>query len=211
MSETSTHRVLIVFGREPRPGRVKTRLIPALGAKPAAKLYERLLRHTLSAGANIAVDQKQLWLDEVRPEGSAITLARSHGFAVFAQQGGDLGERMARAFEQALASATQVVLIGSDCPGYTPAYLESAFAALRDHDAVIGPAADGGYVMLGLRQLSPDLFEDVPWSTGEVLTVTRARLSALNWSWHELAVQHDIDEPTDLRYLPSNLSPLRQP
>lgn len=125
------------------------------------------------------------------------------------QQGADLGSRMATALSTTLATARETapgdshaLLIGSDCPGFDAAYLEAGFAALQTHDVVIGPATDGGYVLLGLARFDPALFADVPWSTGAVLETTRARIRSLGWRWCELAPLPDIDEPADLVHLP---------
>lgn len=110
--------------------------------------------------------------------------------------------RMQGALTDALRRAPAAVLIGSDCPGYSAAYLCSAFTALATHDAVLGPAHDGGYVLIGLRRIDPSLFAAIPWGTGDVLAHTRTRLAALGWHWHELATQHDIDRPEDLLHYP---------
>lgn len=208
---STPHRTLIVFGREPRPGRVKTRLIPALGPEGAADLYARLLDHTLGVASELVSCRCKLWMDDIDSEGAAAQTAESLGFELHAQLGSDLGERMGHAFSAAFHQPGQVVLIGSDCPGYTLDYLESAFAALQDHDAVIGPAADGGYVLLGLREMSERPFEDVPWSTESVLDTTRDRFIELDLRWHELPVQHDIDLPGDLNHLPPSIWPGQQP
>jgi rSAM/selenodomain-associated transferase 1 len=206
-----THRTLIVFGREPRPGRVKTRLIPALGPEGAAALYARLLGQTLKAASQLLGCSRQLWLDDLDRDSVVARNAESLGFELHAQIDSDLGARMGQAFSAALDQPGQAVLIGSDCPGYTPDYLESAFAALQKHDAVIGPAADGGYVLLGLREMSARVFDGIPWSTKSVLATTRDRFTELDWHWHELPVQHDIDLPEDLDHLPADVWPGPQP
>jgi hypothetical protein len=211
VSPASQQPALLVFGREPIPGQAKTRLIPALGAEQAAELYERLLRHTLSVAGQLPAARRSLWLDEVVPDSAVAKYARTLGFKVMAQRGDDLGERMAQALADALVEAPCAVLIGSDCPGYSAAYLAAAVDALRDHDAVVGPAADGGYVLIGLRRLAPELFKGLAWGTDTVLEQTRERLVALGWRWKELAVQRDIDEPTDLEHLPALLRPPTQP
>jgi hypothetical protein len=211
VSPASQQPALLVFGREPIPGQAKTRLIPALGAEQAAALYDRLLRHTLSVAGQLPATRRSLWLDEVVPDSAVAAHARRLGFEVMAQHGGDLGRRMEHALSDALGKAASAVLIGSDCPGYSPEYLAAAFAALHDHDAVVGPAADGGYVLIGLRRVPPELFEGLPWGSDTVLEQTRERLVALGWRWKELAVQRDIDEPADLEHLPALLRPPAQP
>jgi len=211
LSATAKAPALLVFGREPIPGRAKTRLIPALGAEQAAALYEQLLRRTLSAASRLPATRRSLWLDDLVPDGTVAEHARSLGFEVIPQCGENLGERMAHAFSHALQQGHGAVLIGSDCPGYSTRYLVAAFAALDNHDAVVGPAADGGYVLLGLRRTAPVLFEDMPWGTGKVLDRTRQRLVGLGWRWKELSVLKDIDVPEDLEHLPASLRPSAQP
>jgi hypothetical protein len=114
------------------------------------------------------------------------------------QQGDDLGERMARALSRAMPA----IVMGSDCPSLTPADLREAAAALDwGVDAVLGPARDGGYVLLGLRRIDASLFEGITWGTDTVLQETRSRLRSLGWRWHELPTRFDIDRPEDLRLL----------
>jgi hypothetical protein len=199
---------LIVFGREPRPGQVKTRLIPALGWQGAARLYRALLEQTLDVGRQVGVDRYSLWLDVDSPESAIRRLAESLGFAVRAQSGETLGERMAYAFADALPTPGRAVLIGSDCPGYSTDYLERAFTELDQHDAVLGPATDGGYVLIGIRQPDASVFNDIDWSTDRVIEQTRSRLRGLGWRWSELTALRDIDEPQDLRHLQANLKDL---
>ena len=109
---------------------------------------------------------------------------------------------MRLAFATALRRADKVVLIGSDCPGYDTSYLRMAFDALDRYDAVIGPAHDGGYVLIGLTRIDRQLFEDIPWSTPRVLEKTHGRLQALGWRWTELATLRDLDQPEDLVHFP---------
>jgi rSAM/selenodomain-associated transferase 1 len=128
------------------------------------------------------------------------TLAAIHDIGYRRQNGPDLGARMQDALEWALQRAPWAVLIGSDCPGYDSDYLQTAFAALERHDAVLGPALDGGYVLIGMRRAAPELFADMPWSTTGVLDTTRQRLQRKGWSWQELPTLRDIDTPQDLAH-----------
>ncbi|MBK5966703.1 hypothetical protein CCR95_22145 [Thiocystis minor] len=198
-AESLSGGTLILFAREPIAGQVKTRLIPALGAEGAARLYRRLLAIALRAGAATPCARRQLWCTEAPAEGGECArLAASHGFTWHRQPDGDLGARMAAAHEVALTSSDRAVLIGSDCPGYMPAYLSAAFAALDKHDAVLGPAADGGYVLIGLRRPAPALFANIHWSTPAVLAETRATLGRIGLTWTELPTLRDLDLPEDL-------------
>ncbi len=201
--KSNTRRVL-VFAREPRPGKVKTRLIPALGAAGAAALYERLLAETLGAVAGLKHGNAELWYesDDAEPL-KCRKLAAKFGAVLHQQHGVDLGERMKKACRKAAPSARDpLVIIGSDCPGYTADYLSQAFDALRGVDAVLGPALDGGYVLIGLTRTDPRLFDEMPWGTSKVLGLTRSRLRVLGWRWRELPPLRDIDRPSDLAHFP---------
>lgn len=118
------------------------------------------------------------------------------------QATGDLGERMATASEQALTKAEQVLLIGTDCPDLSSEKLQQASASLACHDAVLIPAYDGGYVLLGLKQVDRQIFTGIVWSTATVAQLTRQKINALDWSLQIFEPLHDIDEPEDLQYLP---------
>lgn len=203
MTDADLAQALIVFGREPRPGEVKTRLIPTLGAQGAADLYRRLLLATLATAAEAQVDRRELWVDVLDPRGFAAAQAKRFGLSLHRQRGADLGERMADAFERTLSMGTLVVLIGSDCPDCTAAYLADAFDALRHADAVLGPASDGGYVLIGLRRLDRRLFERISWGGDRVLAATRKRLTQLDWAWHELPALDDLDRPEDIGRFPA--------
>lgn len=192
-------RTLIVFAREPVAGRVKTRLIPALGAEGAANLYRRLLAIALDAAARVPGADPELWCADAPADGGECArLARRHRMRWYHQPPGDLGARMAAALDRALAGGGRAVLIGSDCPGYAPGYLAAAFAALGEHDAVLGPATDGGYVLIGLRRPAPELFARMPWGTDTVLEETRTRLAGLGLRCRELPALDDLDRPENL-------------
>jgi rSAM/selenodomain-associated transferase 1 len=199
---------LLVFAREPIPGLVKTRLIPALGASGAAHLYLALLDRALNAAAGVPGVAVELWCAGAQPGGGVCAeLARCRGLELRHQGAGDLGERMAQALGEVLASSDRAVLIGSDCPGYHAAYLSAAFAALVGHDVVLGPAADGGYVLIGMRRPAPGLFADIPWGTDTVLEASRAALTRLGLTWVELPGLQDIDRPEDLAAWPELVLP----
>jgi rSAM/selenodomain-associated transferase 1 len=204
----TSHERLIVFSKAARLGAVKTRLIPALGAAAAAALHERLVEHTMATAR--AASRGELELHATPADDAFLhDCATRHRAKLVAQSAGDLGERMHFAFAQALSGqCSAAVLIGSDCPALTPCLVRLAFTALEDHDAVIAPAADGGYVLIGLSRLDRGLFEGVEWSTDRVMTQTRERLVALEWRWHELETLWDVDRPADYeRLLASGLLP----
>ena len=195
--------------REPVAGRVKTRLIPTLGETAATALYRKMLYDTLAVATQVAADRVELWVDRPGPASELRARARDLGMTTRVQSGADLGARMHGAFVETLHSARAAVLIGSDCPEYDAGYIAAAFDALDRHDAVIGPARDGGYVLIGMKTAEPRLFRDVPWGTARVLAVTRERLSQLRWNWHELPPKQDLDRPGDLSRFPQLLAALQ--
>src|SRR5712664_3204663 len=197
---------VIVLARAPQPGKAKTRLIPALGKAGAAALHRRLVLHCLRAAADARIGPVELWCTPDTSDPFFRECQRSLGVSLYAQGGGDLGARMQRAFESALARASRAILVGSDIPALSAQYLRDADQALgRGDDAAIGPAEDGGYVLIGLSRCDPELFRDIPWGGPEVLAETRRRLATLSWRSSELPVLWDVDRPGDLERLPEGL------
>lgn len=196
-------RALLVFARLPRPGRVKTRLIPALGPHGATRLYAHLLERTLASAAQLQDTTLQFWCDPAGEAPEACSeLAKRYGMTPHLQSGQDLGSRMHHALETALDRFDAAVLIGSDCPDLDAGYLGQAFVQLADHDVVIGPADDGGYILIGMKRAQPRLFEPLPWGTPDVLDQTRLRLTRNGCRWAELPTLRDIDGPEDLAHFP---------
>jgi rSAM/selenodomain-associated transferase 1 len=198
-----TRCAVIVFAKAPLAGFAKTRLIAALGAEGAAMLAERLMYATLERALEADIGPVELCVtpDRTHP---AFALAAQRGSTTLSDQGeGDLGARMARAFERVLSTHDKALLIGTDAPRLDAAYLRSAATALSGADAVFGPAADGGYVLVGLRRTAPELFTGMRWSHDQVMVQTRERLAALRLRHVEQPVLHDIDEPADLCHLPA--------
>jgi len=191
---------ILIFAKAPTPGQVKTRLIPVLGESGAAELQRQLIERTLHTAAAAALGAIELWCAPGAEDPFLAACAKRHGTRLRTQGEGDLGTRMARALESVLAAGSPGLLIGCDCPVLTPAYLRDAAAALAGgDDAVLGPAEDGGYVLIGLaRRPTAELFEDIAWGTATVMQETRARLGRANWRWRELALLWDVDRPEDL-------------
>lgn len=197
MTEARTR--VMVFARAPIAGTVKTRLIPTLGREQATRLHERLVRRTVSTVAGAGLGTVELWCTPTAEHPFFEAMQGVLPVALLVQRGGDLGERMARAFDHALARAPRALLVGSDCRDLQGGDVQEAEAALLSGcEAVLGPAADGGYVLIGLRRAAPDLFAGMPWGTPEVLARTRERLVGQGWRWHELPIRHDVDRPEDL-------------
>lgn len=188
-------RRLAVFARSPVPGRVKTRLSPALPAPMAAALYGGLLADTFAAAGAARVDERwACWADEPGPAPG--------GFLERTQQGGSLGERLQHAVGRLLtADGDRALILGSDTPPLTGAHIEEAFAALDLLDLVLGPTLDGGYWCIGLKCAVPELFRDIPWSTREVLTRTLVRAQGAGLGVATVATLGDLDTPEDLALL----------
>lgn len=200
---------VIVFARAPEPGKVKTRLIPVLGEAGAAALHRRLVAHSLRAARDAALGPVELWCDPDVGDPFFSDCERDFGVSLHAQGEGDLGARMERALDAALARAPNAILIGSDIPGLSAQYLRDAERMLLvGNDAVIGPAEDGGYVLIGLSRCDSRLFRGLSWGGPEVLAQTRERLAALRWRLSELPALRDVDRPEDLERLPQELRSL---
>ncbi len=193
---------VLIFTKSPQPGRVKTRLIPLLGEQGATRLYTALLRREVAWIARETSYAMEIW---ATPDGShplLRELAGRYGLQLFPQRGGDLGARMGHAARQALTRYKRVVLLGVDCPALTAAHLLQTFHWLEaGMDAVLGPAEDGGYVLLGLNRWHPDLFQGHAWGAGEVAATTRQAMSRIGWRWQELPLLWDLDRPEDLSQL----------
>lgn len=192
---------VIVMAKAPMPGLAKTRLIPALGAEGAAALAARMLRHAVAEALAADVGPVTLCAAPDLSHPVFRELAQDRRLVLAEQGEGDLGARMLRAFQQALATHGSALLIGTDAPDLDAATLRAARDALASHDAVIIPAHDGGYALIGLHRAEPSLFEAMPWSTPQVMARTRERLRDAGLRWAELAPLHDIDEPADLVHL----------
>lgn len=197
---------LLLFAKAPVPGTVKTRLIPALGEAGATRLHARLVEHALAlavaAGSGLA--PVELWCAPATDHPFFAASAATHPVRLCSQRGADLGERMHHALATALEEAESAVLMGSDCPAIDGGYLAQAFVALEDGaDLVLGPAADGGYVLVGLRRPQPALFRHIPWGGAEVLARTRERAHSLGLTVRELPELWDVDRPEDLARLRS--------
>jgi uncharacterized protein len=205
---TEVDRTLIIFTRYPTPGKVKTRLIPAVGAEGAALLHRRMTLQALDRSRK---------LQSGLPVGIAIHFDGDNyqqmsdwlgTDLVYQSQGdGDVGVRMARSFATTCQGNSSVVLIGTDCPELTTDILAQAFDLLQSgRDLVLGGAVDGGYYLIGMRDYHPELFVDIDWSTDRVLSQTVAIANHLNLSIGYLPTLTDIDRPEDLPILTQNLS-----
>jgi rSAM/selenodomain-associated transferase 1 len=202
MNQSAGKGTIMVFARAPVPGRTKTRLIPALGAEAAAHLHAYLIDQTLSLLMAIDNVNVRLWCMPSPDDPFFQSCAERYGVGLSAQHGDSIGSSMHHAFGKALESAPWAIVLGTDCPELQIDDVQRAIEAMQNGmDAVAGPAYDGGYYLLGLRQAPPRLFENIPWGTEQVWSMTQDRLRTLGWSWETIARRHDLDRPGDLRYL----------
>lgn len=199
----SRRGVLIIFTRKPVAGETKTRLIPAIGATGAMHLQRRMLAHTLAAACRscFPVIELHAYPDTNDPYLSQLSI--QHGVSLQSQQGADLGARMFNALFAVLQKHDFAVLAGSDCPLLSQAILDRAYAWLQQQPgtAILGPCVDGGYYLIGVDRVEPELFQGMEWGTQQVAAQTRAVLDAGGWQRRELDELWDVDEPSDLARL----------
>jgi len=185
---------LIVFVKNPVPGKVKTRLAATIGDKQAFDIYVQLLTHTLKVASEANADLKIYYSDFI-PENDAWSSLNAHRSV---QRGIDLGESMDNAITDTLKTYKRVVLIGSDCSELTTEIIDSAFDSLIQVHTFIGPAVDGGYYLVGTTQPVSSIFKNVEWSTSIVLHQTLARLLDHGHNFGLGVTLRDVDDERDL-------------
>lgn len=188
---------LIIFAKAPVAGKVKTRLLGKITEQQAANLHKLMLGHAVEMLLASRLAPVSLYC---HPDTSH-ELFQSYGrrgVRLEQQSGEDLGTRMSRAFETTLAQARSVVLIGSDSPAMDEHYLSTAFRKLMNHEIVIGPAEDGGYVLVGQSDLNAQMFRGISWGGADVMANTRKLLREGGSNWSELDTLWDVDRPSDL-------------
>jgi rSAM/selenodomain-associated transferase 1 len=201
--ENSGREALVVVAKAPRVGDVKTRLYGALGPEAATSLYSCFLRDTRAAMA--AAVRARPTIEPVlcyTPAGSEAEFrdAGFDGVEALAQRGGGLGERVRNCFEDLFADGYRAVAaIGADSPTLPGEYLAAAFAQMEgERSVVLGPSADGGYYLVGMRRFRPEIFADISWSTGSVLAETAAAASRAGLAVALLPEWYDVDTPPEL-------------
>jgi hypothetical protein len=200
--------LLLVFLKYPRPGQAKTRLVPVLGEEAAALLYRALAEEEVRRTAPEVGEYERLFCF-TPPEDEGAIAAWFPGERLWAQPVGDLGQRMAAAFAHAFGQgARRVAIIGTDVPWVSRATVVEAFSAVDGDDVAIGPARDGGYYLLALKEPRPALFEKIAWSTASVLSGTLARAEGLGLRVRLLKPLTDLDTIADLRAEWTRLRPL---
>ena len=172
--------------------------MPVLGARGAAEIHRRMVRHTLTTAVAAFPGQVELWVTPDRNDPFFVACAAQFDVALERQSPGDLGQKMQQAIEAGLTRAGSVLLIGTDCPMLSANYLHAASAALAGNDVVLGPAEDGGYALIGARCACPEIFAGVSWGTPTVLAETRRGLAEAGLRWEEMPLLWDVDVPDDL-------------
>jgi len=190
-------KALIIFIKNPERGKVKTRLAATLGDDKALSIYKELLEHTRTICERVAADRLLFYSNFIDQDDAW----QDKDFKKFVQVGSGLGVRMQAAFEEAFEryAYRKVVIIGSDCADLTTDTITAAFQHLEHHDTVIGPSNDGGYYLLGMRQLFTPVFEQKQWSTPSVLGDTQMDIENAGLTYYLLPQLTDIDTEEDLR------------
>ena len=191
---------ILVFAKAPVSGQVKTRLAEKYGYLGAAAWYKTMVHHTLNTIASAQLCPIELWCSPDVRHGFFANCRYRYDVTLKRQHGIDLGQRMHNALTASLRQHPYALLMGTDCVSLTADDVADACTTLdQGKQAVLGPAQDGGYVLIGLRQPCAPLFRGITWSTPSVLQATRQRLQMSGLDWAELAPRWDVDHPQDLR------------
>lgn len=186
-------KALIIFVRNPELGKVKTRIAATVGDEKALAIYKSLLLHTKEVADKLLCTKFIFYADDINPDDLW------NGYEKHLQVQNDLGVRMQQAFATVYAAGyQQVCIIGSDCYELTAPIIEMAFEALHHKDAAIGPARDGGYYLLGMKKLLPEVFENKGWSTATVYKRTIADFEEMGINYFILPELNDVDTVDDI-------------
>jgi rSAM/selenodomain-associated transferase 1 len=193
---------ILIFARAPEAGKTKTRLIPALGTQGAAELHRRMTLQLVTSISNAHIATIELLCYPDTRHEFFMQLHQQFGINLNTQHGRNLGERMSTALSNSLHQCQHTLIIGTDAPAITPAYLQTAIEKLKSgYEVVLGPAVDGGYVLIGMSQHHATLFENIDWGTKHVLAQTLERINQNNLSHHTLETLWDVDTPDDMAKL----------
>lgn len=201
-TEARSAVTIAILAKAPIPGLAKTRLIPRLGAEGAAALQHWLLQRAVQTAMQAGIGPLSLWCTPDIQHPAFAVYSDSARISLHQQPEGDLGQRMHRAIS---ASSQATIVIGTDCPMLTPELLRQAANALKEYDAVVIPAEDGGYVLIGLRQANQTIFRGIDWSTDQVMAQSRQRLAESALQWLELPPLWDVDHAQDFERLQISL------
>ncbi|MDC3332608.1 TIGR04282 family arsenosugar biosynthesis glycosyltransferase [bacterium] len=191
----AVNALLAVFAKAPEPGKVKTRLQPSFSPQQSAELHRRLVVHTLKQLSLTDSATVELW---VSPEHE---YWQQFAYSKYVQQGDDLGARLKFAVKHMFTRSNKAIVVGTDCPYLDSACIDRVVAALDHYDAVIVPANDGGYVLLGLSTCYLEVFDGISWGGSNVYEQTVKNLEQLGAAWQSLLPLSDIDRPEDVTQL----------
>jgi rSAM/selenodomain-associated transferase 1 len=191
--------IVLFFCRAPDQGKVKTRLARQIGEEKALQVYSYLLDLNLSLVSDIQF--AEVGIVTTKPDHAYFKSWQQFGLEIAMQVGDGLGEKLANAFSAALKKAEKVILLGTDSPDMSVDHLRHASDALNDHDAVITPVQDGGYILIGLKRLESGLFENIDWSTERVFQQTISAMETAGLKFAVMETLRDVDEPEDLEGL----------
>ncbi len=187
---------LLIFAKNIEYGKVKTRLAATIGNEQALIVYQKLIEHTIAITKKISVDKIVYYSDSIVEKDTW----ENNIYQKKLQSGNDLGERMKNAFKSSFtAGYDKVIIIGTDCFELNEGLISIAFEKMNDDDLVLGPAKDGGYYLLGMKNFHPSLFENIEWSSVKVLKQTLTTAMRLNLSVFLLPQLSDIDREADLK------------
>lgn len=188
-------QIILIFIKNPVGGKVKTRLAATVGNAVSLSVYQSLLRHTQTITKDLHAGKIAYYSDKV--EDADIWDDKKYKKKL--QSGSDLGERMKNAFEDTFDEGeNSVILIGSDCLELTPTIIDEAFSKLQGVDLVIGPAADGGYYLIGMKEMHASLFQNISWGSGDVLRRTLEAAVNKSLTFQLLDELSDVDNEDDL-------------
>ncbi len=187
--ESELDNILLIFIKNPILGKAKTRIAKTVGDIEALRIYKELLNHTREISLKTSA-QKHLYYSHFIDDKDEWTNTE---FQKFLQRGKGLGERMKHGFLSAFSSGNRVVIIGSDCPQINENILNKAFLLLEENDVVFGPSLDGGYYLLGMNSHYPELFEEIPWSTENVLELSLEKCKEMQLTTAFLPRLSDVD------------------
>ena len=192
MKQISSLNALIIFIKNPVAGKAKTRLAKDVGDEKALEIYKSLLAYTRTIALLINAKRYLYYGGEILDDDWDKT-----SFIKRLQSEGDLGERMSNAFTDVLAEHNKVLIIGSDCPQLDLMTISRAYEKLEDHDYVVGPSKDGGYYLLGMKELTANVFSNIEWSTDNVCSQTVERIKSANMTFDLLPELSDVDYKED--------------
>lgn len=191
----NSESILIIFYRNPELGKVKTRLAATMGDEKALEVYLRLVNHTRDVVDVLSVQKIVYYSHHIETD----DVWEDKRIDKAVQQGDSLGDRMQKAFESCFEKKYKsVCIIGTDCFELTSEIIKDAFESLKSKNAVIGPAVDGGYYLLGMNQFIPEVFINKAWSTAKVMDDTIRDLKNLKLTYHQLPILRDVDHEKDL-------------